>query len=281
MGRMDKYYKRKVYQIELNADICTQCGICTELCPVGIFVRDRKTKEVEVHSMLWTMCIGCGHCATACPTGAVELNGRSCSDLPTIPREMITRIEQFESLAVTRRSIRAYRKDRVPRRWLTQMVDIAAYAPTAKNLQLVEWIIVENPETVQKLSGLAVDVLGKTKGGGLLRRAFRKGEDPIHRGAPHLIIAHCPDDYRWADSDAAIALTHVDLAAHAIQLGTCWAGYFTDAAALSAEKEEYPIHDLLELPHDRRICGALMIGYPRFKYPRQPERHGPIYKVIE
>jgi hypothetical protein len=43
----------------------------------------------------------------------------------------------------------------------------------------------------------------------------------------------------------------------------------------------YPIHDLLELHHDRRICGTLMIGYPRFKYPRQPQRHRPIYKVIE
>jgi len=48
---------------------CIDCGICVQVCPVGIDIRDG----------LQYPCINCGLCIAACPTGALgfEIKGLS------------------------------------------------------------------------------------------------------------------------------------------------------------------------------------------------------------
>ena len=68
-------------------------------------------------------------------------------------------------------------------------------------------------------------------------------------------------------TDCAIALSYFDLAAKTAGLGCCWAGFFYMSAG------SYP--DMIKavaLPEGFMPYGALMVGYPKYKYTRIPAR---------
>jgi nitroreductase len=98
----------------------------------------------------------------------------------------------------------------------------------------------------------------------------KAGEDGLLRGAPHAVIAVVPKDHMWPE-DASIALTYLELAAHAIGVGACWGGFLTSAVRNFKGLREY-----LGIGEDEHVCGAQMIGYPAIKPTRQfPPRREP------
>jgi L-aspartate semialdehyde sulfurtransferase ferredoxin len=68
--------KSKVHVQELNKFVtrdesrCTDCSMCTSICPVRAYTLDRQTWKVEFDQQ---KCIACGLCADACPRGAIHL----------------------------------------------------------------------------------------------------------------------------------------------------------------------------------------------------------------
>jgi nitroreductase len=97
-----------------------------------------------------------------------------------------------------------------------------------------------------------------------------EGRDLVFRGAPHVIIAHAPEEERTAPYGCVIAQTYVELGASALGLGACWAGYF-NIASLNYP----PLQEALQLPDGHQNFGALMIGYPKYAYHRIPLRNKP------
>ncbi|MEE8389692.1 MAG: nitroreductase family protein [Anaerolineae bacterium] len=83
-------------------------------------------------------------------------------------------------------------------------------------------------------------------------------------GAFTIIIAHAPGDKK---RDCTIVLTYLALAAPSFGLGACWAGWLDIAA-----DNWQPLQQYLELPEGLVCCGAMMIGYPKYKYHRIPLR---------
>jgi nitroreductase len=62
----------------------------------------------------------------------------------------------------------------------------------------------------------------------------------------------------------------LDLAAPSFALGTCWAGFLMMAAS-----HWPPLQNALSLPEGYACFGAMMIGYPKYKYQRLPLRKEP------
>src|SRR5208283_3920089 len=85
--------------------------------------------------------------------------------------------------------------------------------------------------------------------------AWDKGINRICRNAPHLIVAHGLSTLPASQSSCTIALAYLELAATSFGLGTCWAGYFNNAANFYP-----PLFKALALPQDNLPYGAMMIG---------------------
>ena len=100
--------------------------------------------------------------------------------------------------------------------------------------------------------------------------SWDQGYDRVCRGAPHLIVAHADKNWAFAAEDTALALSLLDLYATSLGLGACWAGY-----VYKTVNTYPPLFEALGIPADHLAFGAMLIGYPKFKYRRIPIRNSP------
>lgn len=264
----------------INQEKCNQDGICAAECPTGIIRWTGKGSFPVTVTGGEKFCLNCGHCVAVCPHGAAALKTLSPEDCPSIDRRKLPSHEQIDHLVRARRSIRTFKEQVVEHHKLVQLIDAARFAPTGHNLQQVHWLVIENPEEIQRLAGLVVDWMRtmldqKPEVAAALAMpqviaAWERGRDTVCRRAPHLIITHAPKKVASAPTDCVVALTYLELLAYSMGLGTCWAGYFTTAANVFP-----PLTAALGLPENHRIPGALLIGYPKYQYHRIPKRNEP------
>ncbi len=264
--------------LQVDADLCTRCGRCTQVCPMGIVAPAGPDALPFVKDEDVARCLFCGHCEAFCPAQALVLNFR-LEDQPARPVEAraLAPAELVRHLK-SRRSIRRFRPDSVPRETILEILDAARYAPSGTNQQPVQWHIVYDSKRVRTIAALTVDWMrlrSQTDDplGRLLAQlvaGWDAGFDVACLGAPHLFVAHVPTEHPGGPTDAIIALTHVDLLAPAFGLGTCWAGFVSAAAALHE-----PLQRELALPAGRTFAYALLLGRPQFK-PRSVPRRNPL-----
>ncbi len=262
----------------VDPEKCKRDGICAFECPVGIIVPPQDDQVPRPTPDADEMCINCGHCVAVCPHGALTLETMGPDDCPPVKKEWFLSTEQAEHFLRARRSIRVYRSKPVPRETLTKLIDIARYAPSGHNTQPVRWLVLYDTTKLPELAGLVVDwvrymikempELALSLHMDRVVDKWEKGFDAVLRRAPHLIVAYGEQNERSAPAGCTIALTHLDLAAPSLGLGTCWAGYFMAAAQFWP-----PLQQALALPEGHTAFGAMMVGYPKFEYHRLPLRN--------
>lgn len=256
---------------------CRRDGVCVAECPVRIIALAPGDETPHVPGEAEDDCRRCGHCMAVCRTGAVSLAGLRPEQLLPLRTNWLPGPDQVAHFLRARRSIRAYLPRPVERELLLRLLDSARYAPSASNRQAVSWLIVADAAEVRRLAGLAVEWLrhrlpdqppDAQRNSRRFIAGWEAGLDMVCRGAPHLAVACAPAEYAWAAADAAIALTYLELAAPSLGLGACWAGILTQAA-----RQWPPLQAALALSDGLAVSGALLVGYPRHRYHRLPERH--------
>jgi nitroreductase/NAD-dependent dihydropyrimidine dehydrogenase PreA subunit len=246
---------------------CQRDHLCVHICPFGIVGTDPDGYPL-VNAGMEPLCINCGHCMSVCPHGAFSLAAMPRETCERIVEPLPVPATQAIQLLKTRRSIRRYKPMAVPRPVLAEVMDIARWAPTAKNVQPVHYLVIESPLEVKRLAGMTIDWMRQTNLMTSLVAAWDKGTDRVLRGAPHLVIAHAPVQGFCPQVDCTIGLTYVELAANARGLGACWAGLF-----MMGIEGSKPLLDALRLPAGHKAYGALMLGYPRARYHLVPQRN--------
>ena len=58
--------------VEVDAAICSACGLCSRFCPTGALPFEARGDTFEL-AFQAALCIGCNICTLACPSGAVHL----------------------------------------------------------------------------------------------------------------------------------------------------------------------------------------------------------------
>jgi nitroreductase len=156
---------------------------------------------------------------------------------------------EFFDVIFKRRSIRAYEKKPVEDEKLHQVLKAARRAPSANNMQEWKFVVVRDKLKIEKLT-------------------YACKQQSFVNEAPVIIVACAvKSDYimtcgQYAYTiDLSIAMTHMMLAATALDLGTCWLGAFF----------EDKVKKILKIPDDIRVVGILTLGYPRFQ-PQETNR---------
>jgi nitroreductase/Pyruvate/2-oxoacid:ferredoxin oxidoreductase delta subunit len=251
-------------KVKVDSESCIGCGACSKACPMSLL--SMEDSSVVLSEVLDVYCIQCGHCASVCPASAIHVtegSGASLSRTPAIS------YEDFTSLVFQRRSIRSYQEKTVDNSDLVKLVELTRWAPTARNIRVVHWSVVQKPEDVKKLAEMVIRWFERTGQFSGMVKAWSEGEDLVLRGAPHLIVAHAPKTALAPETDCVIALTTLELAAKAMGLGSCWAGFFR--VACNGDPE---IARAAAVPEGHEVYGAMMLGYPdrQLRYQSVPAR---------
>ncbi len=247
----------------VNESTCNKDYCCVAVCPtLTLRINERGFPEEASEGT----CISCGHCMAVCSTHAIAIEGLPIEDFEPIPAA-IAGVKELDALMRSRRSIRAFRDKPVSAERIEALLEIARHAPTAKNSQLLHWIVVNGKEKVRAVARETIEGLRPESARPALVEMWEKGVDRMLRGAPAVVLACAPASFSWGADDAIIALSYLELAAAADGLGACWAGYLKLVAATHK-----PMQELLKVPEGFVVRGALMLGESKYRYRRIPPR---------
>ncbi|MHA1931197.1 MAG: nitroreductase family protein [Promethearchaeota archaeon] len=149
---------------------------------------------------------------------------------------------KFEEIVYKRRTIRRFKQDPVPLETLKKLVDFARVAPTAKNVQALDFIIVVKPEIREKLFPL-VGWAGSLPQD---QRTPEKGREPT---AYIIILVNNDVKPAYVDFDVGAAAENILLGAVNFGLGSCWMGNvrFQKLKALFEIPDFYVIKQVISL----------------------------------
>mgnify|MGYP000863315915 FL=1 len=161
----------------------------------------------------------------------------------------------FFNLAKTRRSIRKFLPQKVEPEKISMITKVALMAPASKRSNPWEFVVVQQPEMLQKLS------------------LCRPKNSQFLAGAPLAIVvlADTEKSNVWM-VDAAIASIMMQLQAHDLGLGSCWIHVHDRQMDENTSSEDY-IRGLLQIPSQYAILNILAVGYPNeTKNPHDEEK---------
>ncbi|KAL7719983.1 4Fe-4S ferredoxin-type domain-containing protein [Entamoeba marina] len=252
--------------IRIDTEKCVGCSQCVNDCLFHVLkLVDGKASVVDERA---PTCIQCGHCASVCKQGAVSLFG-------VVPELRSENRENITELIKTRRSVRQF-KGPISNEEIKELVNIAKYAPSAKNERSVKFAVINRPKLTEVLSEVAklaekCEALPKE----LIQVAHAQQKfDLIGRGAPHMIIAYIDENSKYGTEDANIMLSEIELTAVFKGYGTFWCGF---------------LKALLSVPGAMDIVGlkgmkcmqCLGLGVPAIHYHREVPRKDVDITIIE
>jgi nitroreductase/NAD-dependent dihydropyrimidine dehydrogenase PreA subunit len=265
--------------IEVNPDLCKRCFTCTQTCPILIFAKKDEESIPEILDDNLQFCLVCGHCAAICPAGAITHDSFPPGSIVPVRKEELPSTEQMIEMLRMRRSIREFKDKPVERELIEKVIDVARCAPSDHNRQSTEYIVVQERSTLDKIVQLSinyyeglVEMLQSTAPQGEKKPDFllelegfvdilHTGKDLILSNAPLFIAFHAEEGAGFQAENAVLSLCYTTLAGMALGLGS----YFTGFVVMACRADK-AIPELLSLPDNNQIYGALAMGYPKFKY---------------
>ena len=164
---------------------------------------------------------------------------------------------------LTRRSIRKYKPDMLPREIIEKIVEAGTYAPTGKNQQSPIIVAVTNKALRDRMSALNAAVL-------------ETESDPFY-GAPCVIVVLAdPELYGGWVEDGALAMGNLMNAAHALGVGSCW---INRAEELFERPEGKELLRKWGLPEKLKGVGNCILGYAAEEPAAKPRLDGRIVKI--
>jgi len=133
-----------------------------------------------------------------------------------------------------RRSIRIFKDKLIPKDVLEQIVDVARFAATARNVQPWEFVVITKQETLKKIADLA-------ENGRFLAQAAA------------CVVVFCSDTKYYLE-DGCAATENILIAATVFGVGSCW---------IAGDKKPYSqdINKLLAAPQAFKLISIIALGF--------------------
>lgn len=241
--------------ITVNKELCSGCLACVRVCPFTVLQAEGKTPQLKEGKV----CLKCMHCAAACPEGAISFGGQEAI-LDKRPVQLSEGFkEELEHHIMMRRSYRHFKETPVSRKEIEHALELASWAPSAKNQHPAKWIIVDSKEVIDTMMQAILDYVRETGNSPEIASEYEEeGNNVVMGTAPTLILCYARNNAINSPQDAAIAMTTAELILQARGIGTCWAGYLTRLCNAVPRLQEL----LPKLPENNSFYGAFMAGYP-------------------
>jgi NAD-dependent dihydropyrimidine dehydrogenase PreA subunit/nitroreductase len=264
--------------IVVNKDKCIGCGSCVKICHEHCMALIDDTVRIN-HEI----CSTCTQCIATCPEQAL-----SWDHVPPIACDeaRLPSPEQLDELFKERRTIRFFRRDKIDRTLLEEIVGYGIYAPT--NNYALRAIVVDDEEIIVELEQLILRFITRMYNlvykpkivFNLVRRITPaldpkdkvKIEEAIERGRTlgsiPAAVVFIVGDRRIALSEASAqyALYNMILYAQAKGIGSCLRGtgqLLLDRFGAARRR--------LGLRKHEHILGTLMLGYPAVRFANKVE----------
>jgi nitroreductase len=133
----------------------------------------------------------------------------------------------------SRRSVRQFQPNPVPKEKILKILDCARFAPTARNVQPWEFIVVTDANIRAKIATFASNA-------------------PFIKDSPVCIVVVCKDTKYYLE-DGCAATQNILLAATELGLSSCWA---------AGDKKDYcqDVLGLLSVPQGYKLISMVAIG---------------------
>ncbi len=157
----------------------------------------------------------------------------------------------FTKVICGRESIRSYDPTRpLEKEVLTRILDAGRVAPSAANRQPWRFLVVSSREVLSQV-----------------RRCYNKS---WFQDAPHVLVVTGKTGEAWSrqdgwnsiETDVAVAMDHMVLAAENEGVGTCWVAAYDPTVLRSA----------LGLGSDERVYAITPLGYPRAGFVKKGQK---------
>ena len=162
----------------------------------------------------------------------------------------------------TRRSVRRYTDEPIPRETVLEIVRLASFAPSWKNTQTPRYMIVTDRQLMERIADECV--LGFQYNTQTLTRCTALAVQSVVTNISGMEkdgSASTSKGSTWEVFDAGISAQTFCLAAHSLGVGTCIMGIFDD------EK----IAAQIGLPENQRVSALIAMGVPA-ETPSMPRR---------
>jgi nitroreductase len=161
----------------------------------------------------------------------------------------------FTELVQKRQSMRKYSSKPVSRKLIDQCIEAARLAPSSRNSQPWSFIVIDDPDMIQKLAKNAFrGIYANTSFAGkatVLIVIITEKADYITRIGTQI------RNVKYSLIDIGIACEHLILQAEELGLGTCWLGWF----------DAKQVKKVLNLSRSTQIDILISLGYPEKIYP--------------
>lgn len=161
-------------------------------------------------------------------------------------------MDVFEALR-KRRSVRVFQDKAIPKEELEKIIDAARFAPTARNVQPWEFIIITDKKVLKQIGDLAEN--GR-----------------FISGCAVCLAVFCSDTKYYLE-DGCAATVNILNAATALSIGSCW---------VAGDKKPYcqQVSKLLKAPEGLRLVSLIALGYPQEKEAFRLADKKPIEKIL-
>lgn len=164
---------------------------------------------------------------------------------------------------LTRKSIKKYKSDPVPKELIEQVIAAGLNAPSGLNKQTPIILAVTNKQVRDELSKL------------------NAGKDPFFRadpfyGAPVVLVVLADKSMHTYLYDGSLVMENLQLAAHALGLGACW---IHRAKETFETPEGKAILEKLGLEGEYEGIGNCILGYPDHDPEKKPRKENRVFWI--
>lgn len=164
---------------------------------------------------------------------------------------------------LTRRSVRAFKDEKLSQKDLEEIVKAGLYAPSAMNRQTWKFTVITNSELIRRLAEAIREELG------------REGYDLYKPAA--LIIPSNSQKSQWGRDDNACALQNIFLAAHSMGIGSVW---INQLHGICDQPKIRALLTEMEIPEDHIVYGMAALGYGAEDGKKDVEKTGQVHYIV-